>query len=198
MDAIKTITGRVPGVVVEIYYDTDPESPAEWENLGEITYNKSARTRLGYVGKTADEDAEIARKVRDGEYIGIPVWAYVHSGATVQAAWSNPFGCPWDSGRSGWVYVPKAKVLEEFSRKRMSPELLAKVHEILRAEVKVFDQYLRGDVYGFRVLDKRSDPEGMEVDACWGFYGLDYVVGEAESALEYATKDEPVQLELEM
>lgn len=197
MEKVKTIASSVPGVVAHIYYDTDPESPAEWENIGEITYNKCARTRLGYVGKTADEDAEIARKVRDDEYIGIPVWAYVHSGATVQAAWSNPFSCPWDSGRSGWVYVPKAKALKEFGRKRMSPELRAKVHEILRAEVKVFDQYLQGDVYGYRVIDSRGGSED-DGDSCWGIYGMDEAVQLAEEAMAVHLKCTPVQQEMEV
>ena len=121
----------------------------------------------------------------------------VHSGATVAAAWSNPFGCPWDSGRSGWVWVSKDKVLKEFGRKRMSPELLAKVHEILRAEVKVYDQYLQGDVYRYVIEDSRGGSED-DGDSCWGIYGLDYAVQEAEAAMQHYLKTTPVQQELEV
>lgn len=184
MTPIKTIHTRVPGLVGHIYHDPDPESPAEWDNLGEITYNKAARTVLGTHPRSADEDGEIARLVRDGKAIGIPVWAYVHSGATIKATYDNPFGCPWDSGRSGWVWVPVDKVLKEYSRKAMSKKLREQVLEILRGEVETFDQYLRGDVYGYVI-----EHDGKKLDSCWGMYGLDDTVSDVNALLKSAAHD---------
>ena len=37
----------------------------------------------------------------------------------------------------------------------------------LNGEIKVLDAYVRGAVYGYRILDS----EGEEEDACWGFFG---------------------------
>lgn len=179
MDKIKTIASRVPGLVAEIYVDPEPCSPVEWDNLGEITYNRSGRNVLGTHPKTAEEDAKIARMVRDGEAYGLPVWAYVHSGSTIQAALTNPFACPWDSGRSGWVYVMRDKALKEFGRKLPSRKLKFRILDVLKGEVETFDQYLRGEVYGYRI--KHGDET---VDSCWGMYGFDYCVQAAEEELE--------------
>lgn len=47
---------------------------------------------------------------------------------------------------------------------------------MLEGEVKTYDQYLRGDVYGFH-LEKEipgeddEEPEYEEIESCWGFYG---------------------------
>lgn len=193
MNLYKTLNSGVPGLVAHIYYDPDPESPAEWDNLGTITYNDRARTVLGIVPATAERDAEIARKVRDGEYIGLPVWAYVHSGSTVKAALMNPFGCPWDSGRSGWVYVERDKAVKEFGRKLISKKLRIRIQDVLRGEVETFNQWLQGDVYGI-VIER----DGEEIDSVWGCYGSKYAEDEAQEQLRYyAKKEQPMeQLEL--
>ena len=193
MTPIKTINSRVPGLVAHIYTDPDPESPAEWDNLGEITYNKSARYVLGTHPKTAEQDAEIARMVRDDEAYGLPVWAYVHSGSMIRAAMTNPFGCPWDSGRSGWVYVMRDKALKEFGRKLPSRKLKFRILDVLKGEVETFNQWLNGDVYGYRI-----ELNGEQVDSCWGMYGLDYCVAQVTELLELeATRIAPMrQMEL--
>ena len=192
MDPIKTLHSRVPGLVAHIYPDRDPHY--DFDTLGTITYAAHARTVVGVVPKTAEEDAEIAKDVRDGKAIGLPVWAYVHSGATVKAALENPFSCPWDSGRSGWVYVTKERALKEYGRKLTSKKFLARVREQLISEVEVFDMYLSGDVWGYEIVQ-----DGIVViDSCWGWYGYDDLEKEVESLLEYhARKIAPMkQLEL--
>lgn len=191
-DAVEVIKGNnhQEGYTATLYYDTDRESPEEWDNLGVITYNSRSRDVLGYKGVDADEDAEIAQKVESGEYIGIPVYAYVHSGCTIRAGYSNPFSCQWDSGRSGWVYVSLADVRKEYSCKRVSKKTREKAERILRGEVETFAMYLEGDVYGIVI----TDPDGEEVDSCWGFYGFDCAKEEATRMLNYQNR--PVQLEL--
>jgi hypothetical protein len=61
----------------------------------------------------------------------------------------------------------------------------ARAREVIDAEVETYDQYLRGDVYGY-ILEKEVTVEEKcphcgevintytameEVDSCWGFYG---------------------------
>lgn len=188
---IKTIPSRVPSVRAQIRYDPDPQY--DFETLATITYNPGARTVLGRVPKTAEEDAQIARWVRDGRAIGLPVWAYVHSSSTVKAALTNPFGCPWDSGRSGWVYAMTEDVLKEYGRQKMSPKLKQTVEQCMIKEVEVFDQYLNGDVYGVRILDGVE-----EVDAVWNVYGMEYAEQEAQLMLKHylATHHPMAQTEL--
>ena len=45
------------------------------------------------------------------------------------------------------------------------------VEKVLRGEVKVYDQYLQGDVYGYVI----EDADGEEIDSSWGYYGDDII-----------------------
>lgn len=162
-------------VQVRIEYDPDPESPSQWGSLlGEITYNARSRYVLGTEPVDLDRFEEIGRKIESGEYIGLPVYAYVHSGATIRAGETNPFSCPWDSGRSGWVYTTREKVLAEYGGKRMTKAIKERALTHLREEVEAFDIYLRGEVYGY-VVEHLVDGEWEQRDSCWGYYGLDDV-----------------------
>lgn len=168
-------------VSILIKYDTDSESPASWDNLGQITYNARSRYVLGTEGVSNDRFDEIERKVMSGEYIGIPVYAYVHGGSTIRAARSNPFTCQWDSGRSGWAYCTKDAALQEYGNKIVTKAVREKALKCLISEVETFDMYLRGEVYGFEVV-----VDGEVVDSCWGIYGLDEAEAEARQSAQYA------------
>lgn len=109
----------------------------------------------------------------------LPLYLYDHSGITMS---TNPFGCHWDSGQVGFIYVMREDILKEFDRKRLTKKLRKRVEEILIAEVECYDQYLRGDVYGFQITP--LDDEDDVLDSCWGFYGLDDCIEEAKSTAE--------------
>jgi hypothetical protein len=162
---------------VLIEQDCDPQSPAEWDNVGEIVYASDHYT-LGTRRVSRSGLNEIAVGIESGELIGMPVFAYVHGSAMIHAAESNPFNCPWDSGQSGFVFCTYERAIQEF------PGQAEKVvrREVLRtmvAEVETFSQYLQGDVYGYRIMDGDN-----EVESCWGLYGLDYAVKEAKAVAE--------------
>jgi len=181
-------------VKVRIEQETDPQSPGEWDNVGKIAYS-SSRYTLGTENVTKERLDEIRDGIRDGSLIGMPVFAYVHSGATIKAAETNPFHCPWDSGQSGFVYCTVAKGIEEFGTKRDqlnmkegkvrkgTAAMRAKTLKCLIGEVETFDQYLQGDVYGYII-----EVDGKEKDSCWGFYGLEYAKREATSAAQHYAK----------
>ena len=162
----------------EIHYDTDPCKP---DTACTITYNSRSRYTLGNTMADADRDEEIARKVRDGDYIGMPVFAYVHGSVAIQAAHSNPFHCQWDSGRSGWAYMTKAEVRSFFGARRINKALKELALARIRSCVEEYSAYLNGEVYGFIIRDTST---GEAVDSCWGYYGMDYVKQEALSALK--------------
>jgi hypothetical protein len=182
------------GLTARIEYDSDPTSPSEWDNLGEIAYS-SARYKLGTKNVSKARMDEIAADIRSGELVGMPVFSYVHSGATIRAAESNPFHDPWDSGQSGFVYADREKVLKEFGKSRMSVALRKRALETLKAEVETFDMYLRGDVYGVVI----EDEAGRVIDSVWGMYGLEYAREELESMLvnALASREETVNEQLE-
>ncbi len=156
--------------VLEIKRDDHPESPREWDNLGTIVYGHR-RYHLGDVEAWDTEDYLNWNDWRDGELkgaIALPVYLYDHSGLTIN---TTGFHCPWDSGQVGWIYVDKEKAREELGVKRIGKHARKRILDILRSEVELFDQYLRGDVYGFVLYE-----DGEEIDSCWGFYSFEDIV----------------------
>lgn len=173
-DSVETIDIN-PTLRVRVEYDNHAESPGDWDNVGQIAYCSSRET-LGTENVSRDRLDEIRDGIRDGSLIGMPVYAYVHSGATIA---TTPFSCPWDSGQSGFVYCTKEKAIEEFGKKIVTAKVRAKALKCLAGEVETFDQYITGQVYGFIVERVTRDEDGDEVDteeldSCWGHYGLDY------------------------
>jgi hypothetical protein len=107
-----------------------------------------------------------------------PVFMYDHSGISISISREYPYNDMWDSGMIGFVFIPRDKVLKEWKVKRISPKLKATLEKNIRAEIETYDQYLRGEVYGFRIIKEKHCPEcgnndNDEIDSCWGFYGHD-------------------------
>lgn len=177
-----------PNLRIRIEYDSDPLSPREGcDPFGEIVYASSRYVLgdrdVGHVGLD-----EIRDRIDSGELIGMPVFAYIHSGVVIKAAYSNPFNCQWDSGQSGFVYCTKEAAIKEFGKVRMTKEVEAKALELLKAEVETYSQFLAGECYGYVVERVTRDDDGdetgtEELDSCWGFLGdVSYCMEEAKAA----------------
>jgi len=129
----------------------------------------------------------------DKQFISLPLYLYDHSGITMS---TGGFSCPWDSGQVGFIYISRAKVREEFHIKRVTRFWEERIAGYLKGEVETYDQYLTGDVWGFRLYEV---PEGVdpgelseeevealeEVESCYGFFGEDAALEEAKSNLAY-------------
>ena len=174
-----------PTLRLRIEVDTDAESPASWDNVGEITYRKGSREVLGTEPINMDRYEEIGVGIKHGTLIGLPVYAYVHSGSTIA---TTPFSCPWDSGRSGWVYCTTEKAIAEFGKKILTAEVKAKTLQCLKGQVGTFAQYLAGEVYGY-ILEQAVMGGYEELDSCWGMYGLDYCEEAGREAAAHHTEE---------
>lgn len=141
---------------VTIKRDPSPSNPREeWDNLGTmVCFHK--RYKLGDKHGMSLEEAQVFQKRED--IIALPLYLYDHSGITMK---TSSFNDRWDSGYVGFIYVTKEKIRKDYNWKVITKERRAKIEEYLRAEVKTYDQYLVGDVWGFET----------EEDSCWGFYG---------------------------
>lgn len=175
-------------VRVRIEYDSCPANPMEdFDNLGTIAYLSRSRYTLGNQAVSHEEMDEIAADIRSGKLVGMPVQAYVHSGVALKASLTNPYPDPrWDSGQSGYVYCTREAAIKEFGNKVCTAKVKEKALKLMASEVETFSQYLNGEVYGFIV--ERFDEDGEkveELESCWGFYGLEYCMSEAESAARY-------------
>ena len=143
-----------------------------------------------------------------------PINLYDHSGLTVSTSNGYPYNDRWDAGCVGFIYVTKKKIFDEgccllakdengdyiriehkhenapstYSHKTIptTEENWKEVAEhYIECEMETYDQYLRGDVYGYTLTKKvvvqeecphcgqiiSEDEEWEEEDSCCGFYG---------------------------
>lgn len=147
---------------IEIYTDMDPESPRDWDNLGTMACYHN-RYRLGDYKNNSMCIQEINDHVKRKDIISLPLYLYDHSGITMR---TSPFSDPWDSGQVGYIWVSYENIRKNFGVKHVTKRLIEKTKEILESEVKVYNDYIMGNVYGYVV--KRN---GVEIDSCWGFIG---------------------------
>lgn len=167
---------------VVVRQDEDAEYPADF---GTITYSSRARYTLGTKAVNLEEHERIGREIEKGTLIGLPVFAYIHSGTVIQAAEANPFHfhCQWDSGQSGWVYTEPEKACRWFGWKRVSKQRLEKVLDVLKAEVQTLNQYLNGEIYRYEV-QVFGEGRWNYVDGCGGYYSEDEAMAEGVLAAQ--------------
>lgn len=158
-----------------ILNDEGPMHPRKEEgtSFGTILYT-SSRYELGDDRVSAEE---IDEKMKDSSVIALPVYAYIHGSITLN---TSGFSCHFDSGQSGCIYVSKEEVYRTFKIKRITAAQRQSIVKMLETEVKIYSQYLNGEVYGYRIFDDNDE----EIDSCWGFYGLEAAKQEAEEAMK--------------
>lgn len=178
-DAIKEV--RVGNKILRIFSDNSPSSPREWDNIGKmICFHKRYELGDKHDYKHSDysswEEMKQAIIKKEKAVVVLPIYMYDHSGITIA---TSPFSCPWDSGQIGFIIATKKKVIEEYGTKgKITPEAIEKATKYIQGEVETYDQFLRGDIYGFEVVKVTTCNKGHEheesEDSCWGFYGTDF------------------------
>lgn len=196
MEAIETKT--IGKYKIEIIPDDSPFDPRGDDNLGTMICfhgNYNLGDKHDYRHQDYSGWAEMKQAIIKNENAGVilPLYLYDHSGITMN---TTGFHCPWDSGQIGFVFISKEKMRKEYSYKRVSQKLIKRVTEYIVNEVATYDQYLTGDVYGYRITDTETEEE---MDSCWGYYGDDYCMEEAVSIVNHMLKsDKHGQLELDL
>ena len=182
-----------------IVLDTDPElsNPRDFENAGTMVtphrrytlgdestsgeipgYSEALRAMEHYANRPkAVEHVVRYLRIFVGATVVLPVGLIDHSGLSMYASagphWSDPGG--WDSGTIGFIFdTPKGRELAGFTTDETEG-----ITEVLRGEVSVYDQYLRGEVYGFHHVM----PDGTEEDV-WGLLGYDSLANIAREATD--------------
>lgn len=191
--------------------DDNPEDPRGWDNLGTM-YCSHRRYTLGdqqfndgneiaeiLSGFSLDDpqfenmpDNEVMAKLHkmiNENMIYLPLFLYDHSGITMS---TGRFSCPWDSGQVGYIAVEIEKVKQEYGWKKMSPKRVKKIEDYLRAEVKTYDDYLTGSVYGYATayVDENGKMLDDYFDSCWGYYGYNHEESGLMEAAECSIKGE--------
>lgn len=168
---------------LEIVQDMDPPNPVaegyllstlamfhKRYTLGDQNHGIDHRSFSGW-----DEMEAHIRKTKDVAVI-LPIYMYDHSGITIS---HTPFSCQWDSGQVGFGYITKQQCRDSYAVKRVTKQVRELAEALLISEIKEYDMYLTGDVWGYVIKDR----DGEEIEACWGIYGRDYCEKEGNEAL---------------
>ena len=174
---------------VSLHYDETPIDPRKnFDNLGTMVcshrrYNfpNEADFDFDAYGNWAEiKEAieEINKAPGDTHFGGViwPIYMIDHSGLAIS---TKSFSDPWDSGQIGFIFVTPEQIRKEYGD--FTPEKVALATAVLAEEVEEWGRYLNGEIYGYIV----EDPDGDEVDSCWGFDDLDYCREQANEAADY-------------
>jgi hypothetical protein len=187
MEAVET--KRIGKYEIEIIPDSSPESPREWDNLGIMVcrhrhYNLGDKHMYDLRDCTSWSDVQ-----KELEYppVILNLYLYDHGGVTISC---EPFGDRWDSGQVGFIFATEETLLKEYGK--VDEEVIQKAINVLKGEVETYDMYLKGDIYGYRISEVSVCDHGhehmKEVDSCWGYYGEDACMEEADSIVNSLIK----------
>ena len=177
---------------LEVVQDTDPESPRTWDNLGTMVCFHN-RYELGDKTDYRTEDYGSWEELKEGiiknegEVVILPLYLYDHSGITIS---TSPFGCNFDSGQIGWVFVDEKQLKLMCGDNDYTDE---KLSEIIDSDVKTYDQYITGEVYRYTIYEIETCSLGHEhknyVEGCGGYFGEEECENEGKSVLQHLEKE---------
>ena len=151
---VDTIYKDNRGNFFKFFYDEDSESPRLDDNVATIltwernynspdennnTFEEFAEKHGVDVSKKWDLDSVMEAMRKEGYYV-IPVYALHHS---VSHYSTHDFHDPWDSGVAGIAFCKKQKGL---------PDDDDYLRRIIEDEIKVYDAWANGEVYGIDLL----------------------------------------------
>ena len=190
MHPSKTLTFK-SGHSLEIHSDDDPMHPrTDHDNLGTMVAFHSkydlGDEKDGINGHGIDhtefcgwDEMKEWIKRENPDCVILPLYLFDHSGITIRTT-SEQFrafdSVGWDWGQVGFIFVSRDKIKAEYGEHGGRTD--EQIEEYLRNEVETYDQYLRGDIWGY-ILRKPPCGEcggsGEDDGSCWGFYGSDPV-----------------------
>ena len=182
---------QIGDYLVRTYYDNYPDNPRNWDNLGTmVCFHK--RYDLGdttdYRSENYDAWGDLRNDIEEneGEVTILPLYLYDHGGITIR---TSPFGCQFDSGQVGFIYVSKDKIEKEGIDE-------SKVIEYLENEVETYDKFLRGECFGYKVFKIKICSLGLkheeEVESCFGYYDEDECMTDGVDMVDAHLKSELV------
>lgn len=184
------------GNILRVEQEEYPDDPRTWDNIGtmicshgnyklgdEQVEGKLAQMRkiakdidiLPYILGLDEEYLNDADKLEEfvmakKEAVVIRLFLYEHSGITMHMYQPT---CRWDSMHTGYIYVSQERIIKEYGND--DEESIEKARSALEAEVKVYAQYLEGDIYEFKIIKQETCSLGHVheevLDSCGGFYG---------------------------
>ena len=209
MDAIHVEDYK--GYTVKIVPDNDSENPRTWDNAGKMVCwhrrydlgdeqprQDPAMYLCGILGLDSwnypqnNESLKILMGKMEKDYIVLPLYLYDHSGISISTSHGYPYNDRWDAGQVGFIFISKKDAVKEWGKKLFTKTVEAKAVKYLEGEVKTYDDYLTGNVYGYQVCDENDEV----VESCWGYYpdhddtsGYAYCLSEAKDVVDWMVKE---------
>lgn len=182
------------GYTIKIEYDEDAQNPREdFDNAGVMVcfhrrYNLGDKHEYDSSDFSGWSELEAAIMRDHNAPVILPLYLYDHSGITMYTTGNTTYHqhAAWDSGQVGFIYLSRETIKEEWGYTRITKKAREFLENYLRGEVETYDQFLRGEVYGYMI----ESPDGDSLDSCWGFYGIDYCKQEAESMVDWYVKED--------
>ena len=193
-------TKRIGDYLLKVYYDDCPIDPREDDNLTKmVCFHKRYTLGDDHDYKVDDFDSweemgEYLTKEHDPLIIK-PLYLFDHGGITIS---TKSFGCNWDSGQVGFVYVTKQDVRDSFFLKRCGQAIKERVDVLLEGEVETYAKYLTGQVYGYEVSKMVTDEDGDQhekgLERCGSYYDEEQCIFDGMKTLEWFVSNEQVEV----
>lgn len=154
-------------------FGVDDNTPDE-----DIAYN--------YIRGKLTNDEKLMLIEESGNVAMLPISMYDHSGITLWlGSTRDHVDAQWDCSSVGFAYVEKDRAEKEMPRRAQLPGIdntdwKQWAYEMMEGEMRTYDQYVRGDVYGWVVENGEDDFE----ESCWGYIGYDEISRMIEEAKE--------------
>lgn len=134
----------------------------DWlENSGIFTPSQAAKIDNSYRTRNLENKAAAHKLLigyaRKQGYILLPVFFYEHSGIVYQAAESNPFGDPFDSGSCGVIYTSCEFVRKARGIMRITKKIEESEKQFLINDVEDYSAYANGEVYEYELQDDNGN-----------------------------------------
>jgi hypothetical protein len=102
----------------------------------------------------------------------------------------------------GWEVITQSRrdtlaemIQSEITEKALTTERREQIKAYLKGEVRTYDQFLTGEVYGYQIIH----PNGEELDSCCGYYGNSEESGllqDARALIDRHLEQTPAKLEV--
>lgn len=160
--------------------DNDFNPRTDFDNVGTMVCFHTRYTLGDETDLRADHFEgwdELEKHLREEEnaFVLLPLCLHDHGGISMQVGTSSG----WDSGQVGFIYATKEQARQAGWGDLTEQEMEKRVTQCLTHEVETYDQYLRGDVWGYQIVTE----DGKVVDSCYGFYGREAAEQEGQLAL---------------
>jgi len=178
-----TTEKRIGDYLIKIIPDNQAECPNDWGDDSRFLvfdHRQFYAERKGYSPTEIFENGE-----KEKGFFVFRCFAYIHGGVALSVGDHSFPDARWDVSFKGFWLIKREK------------GTWTRAHALKAAQglCETWNQYLSGDVYGYKISkvlseDEDGNPEDLEeLDSCWGYYGEDECLKEAEGIVEHYQKE---------